>query len=196
MRPVVMFDVDGVLADFVLGFTRLAHELSNGMTPVFSHTDSCQWDFDPAIFSRDLVGAVWTRIRSDSSFWSSLPLLASELDLQRIARLLRDVDGYFVTNRSGVDPRGQTMLWLRYYGIPAPTVLISDRKAEIAAGLRADYSIEDKPGSAVMISYWSPTTKSFLVDRPYNQFDPNVLGSRVTRVPTVAEFLTQVEEAG
>jgi phosphoglycolate phosphatase-like HAD superfamily hydrolase len=181
-RPVVMFDVDGVLADFLHGY-RSVQELL-GRTP----TTEPRWD-------AYLDEQVWKFIKDSSTFWQHLPSLVHRTTALRIDSLHRDADVYFVTNRVGRGPKQQTETWLRHLGIFDPTVILSGRKGEMAAALGADFSIDDKAGNAVFMSYHSPKTKSYLLDAPYNQINHDVIGGTVRRVKSVDEFLNEVTRA-
>lgn len=177
---VVMFDMDGVLVDFLKAY-RLQQRIM-GYEPTM--TDN--WD--------DYEDSrVWAVIRTSDTFWLEAEARVARDAFQRIDRLQRRNDVYFVTSRPGVDVKYQTEQWLKARGISTPTVILSHRKAEIAAGLSADWSIEDKPGNAAMIKYWSPRTKSYLLDAPYNRFPHHVIGRKVVRVDSVEDYLDAVE---
>lgn len=190
----VMFDVDGVLADFVLGFTTLAAELGSNTTP-YSCIEQRRWDFD---LPRGLVCRVWEKIHAaDSLFWETLPALVSGEELERIRKLSVDEHVYFVTARDPGPtkrPKAQTEAWLTRRGITNPAVIVCANKGNFARAVEIDFAIDDKAGNAVYIAYDSPGTRSFLLNRPSNLFDETVLGSRVERVMSVTDFLTAVEE--
>lgn len=111
---------------------------------------------------------------------------------KRINALQLTHDVYFVTARPGLDVKRQTETWLRLQGIEDPTVVISSKKGEMAKAIGADFSIEDKAGNAVYVSYQSPG-KSYLVNRPYNQFSHEMLGSKVIRIKEIEQFLIAIE---
>lgn len=179
-RPVVQFDVDGVLANFDLGYRRVYHELFGVTLP-----PATRWDqsTDPH---------VWAEIKSSPTFWLLLAPLVDVVELQKIADLYFAADVYFVTHRMGVNPKRQTEQWLELYGIPRPTVVVSGAKGEFAKMAGVTHAIDDKFGNAYVISCLSRGTKSFLLDAPYNQADHTVVGGSVTRVQTVAQFLEEI----
>lgn len=181
-RHVVQFDVDGVLADFDLGYRTLHQELFGGdLLP------------RPTRWNQSNDHHVWLEIKGRPYFWSSLAPLATVDELMAIERIKRlSADVYFVTHRMGMDPKGQTEFWLRQYGITNPTVIVSGLKAEIARGLGATHCLEDKFGNAYMVSCHSRETKSYLLDAPYNQVDHEIVGGSVIRVPSVTAFLEEV----
>lgn len=196
MKQHVMFDIDGVLADFIYGWTSLLNACITPH-PVFSQVDRAyqRWDDYRARLTNEQYKAAWGRLRSDPTFWYTLPSLLSPEEVEQLRRIERSHWLYFVTNRSGVDVRQQTLYWLSdRAGIVNPVVLVTADKGEAALALQAHYSIEDKAGNAVYIAYDTKgRTKSYIIDRGYNQFDHGVLGSKVKRVATVGEFLDDVE---
>ena len=55
--------------------------------------------------------------------------------------------------------------------------------------------IDDKAGNAVYAEYHNKDRRdfnSYVLDRPYNQFDAEVIGSRVRRVSTVERYLSDI----
>lgn len=179
---VVQFDIDGVLANFLAGYRQVQTFL--GQAPTRGNRWDDYWDRD-----------VWNVIKQDSFFWESLPEQATRDEFKRIERMQDQHDIYFVTSRPGLYPKRQTEHWLMSQGISRPTVILTSRKGQFAEAVGVTHSIEDKAGNATYVAYQSPKTQSFLLNRPYNQFDQNVLGSKVVRVDSVSEFLDQVEGA-
>ncbi len=181
----VVLDVDGVLADFILGFTTLANRMVG--TPVYTTLEQKAWDLYEGLSDTQCVQALEAAKRSPT-FWQELPPLASPEELARLAAVAPAHEVYFVTNRFGIGAKAQTETWLRRHGLSAPTVIISDAKGEVAKALRADVLLDDKAGNAVFTQYYSRATAVYLIDRPYNRFDPEVLGSKIIRVRTLHEF--------
>ena len=185
----IIFDVDGVLADFLTGFTRLGNALFQ--TPVVTSDEHEQWNVFPGM-TPEMVDRVWKIVKQfEARFWFNLPALPALATFRRIRDLI--VCGhevYIVTSRPGEYAKRQTEQWLESRGIPTPTVIVSSKKGEAAAMLGADYCLEDKAENAWCVVWLSPKTKSFLLNRKSNQYDPNAFGShRVRRVDTVEEFL-------
>lgn len=185
----IIFDVDGVLADFILGFTRLGNSIYG--TPIVATTHHKKWGEFPGL-GPEQEDALWGIVKKfEANFWFSLePLVSSE-----VFRGIQDLrvcgdDVYFVTSRPGEYAKQQTEHWLQLHGISHPTVIISSKKGEAAAMLGADYCLDDKAENAWCVAWLSPRTKSFLLSRKYNQYDPLAFGSsRVQCVDTVDEFL-------
>lgn len=197
-RKVIMFDVDGCLADFVLGFTMLAHDLFG--TAIVGTEDQPSWNFRTwGLLTRDQENETWKLLRGDSTWWARLKPMISDETFRRINLLKQAHEVVFCTNRSSsASPPGwQTALWLEQHGILRPSVIVSNKKGEIARAIGATHALDDKIENAWAI-HWisdSPQTKSFLVDRTYNRIQalPEVGPSGVIRVNTVEEFLDKVE---
>ncbi|HTK95412.1 MAG TPA: hypothetical protein VL382_07210 [Terriglobales bacterium] len=183
-RPIVQFDVDGVLADFAGGYKRLWSKIHNQPFPIHLNKWDDLWD-----------AAVWEEIKTSPSFWVDLDPLVVSATFRHIRDIADTGDVYYVTGRVGRYAKWQTEQWLRMHGVIDPTVIVSHKKGEIAAAISATHAIDDKAGNAVFVAYHSPKTASFVLDAPYNQFDHNVLGSKVARVYGVNEFLDAVEAA-
>lgn len=183
MKRVVQFDMDGVLADFGTGYRRLYRQLTERTLPPTS-----VWD--------DLTDIeTWNAIKASTSFWYSLPALVNDSTLRNIQLLQeRGNEIYFVTHRMGSFVKAQSQDWLSHHGIANPAVIVSGKKAEVARAIGATHAIDDKFGNAYFISCYSPETKSYLLDAPWNQADHSVVGGRVIRIKSVDDFLKEIEE--
>lgn len=192
-RPVVMVDIDGVLADFVLGFTVLLHHRFNA--PIVRTPDQPVWGGFPGVSEVDeRVG--WEHIRASTTFWRTLPRLATHDEALRLRALQYRTTLVFATARTGNAVVAQTQGWLdEQFGIEKATVLVSARKGELAHALHARYVIDDCIGNAVYAANHCKDlgTEVYLLDRLYNQFDHTASGSPVTRIKTLSQFLDVVE---
>ncbi len=187
---VILFDCDGVLCDFILGYTRLGVKMGF-LQRSWSTLSQRTWDM-PEI-PKAQQDAMWEKIKQDPWFWTELTALQDKDVFAEIDDLHINNAVYFVTSRPGINVKNQTELWLAQCGVYQPTVLISSLKGQIASGLKATHMIDDKAGNAVYIAYESPRTQVYLIDRPYNQFDPSVIGRRVMRIPDIRTFLEAVK---
>lgn len=189
----VMFDMDGVLADFIGGFTRRGHEMFG--TPITHTHEQPTWDGFPGV-TREQISAIWNDANGDNYFWSSLESLLTEDEATRLRCLSRHVEMYFCTSRTGMSPKRQTENWLthRLY-LSCPTVVVTSKKGDFANIIGADFSIDDKAGNAVCVAYLSPYTQSYVLDRQYNRFDHTMIGSKVQRVYRVKRYLDAIESA-
>lgn len=188
-REAVIFDIDGVLADFLTGFTSLANEMFG--CPVTSTHEQPSWNGFPGI-TKEQSSAVWARIIHDSGFWYQLEPLVGEVTFKAIDCLRRPV--YFVTARDGTNAKIQTEDWLEDMGIWKPTVIISKYKGEVAKAVRAKACIDDKAANASCVAWITEDqTQSYLIDRKYNQCPDGFLASSVKRVASVEDYLREVQ---
>ncbi len=188
---IILFDIDGVLADFILGYTKLGMKMGF-LNHAWSTLSQREWDM-PEI-PKMQQSAIWEKIKQDSWFWTELEPLQDKNTFEEINDLeCLGSAVYFVTSRPGVNVKNQTELWLKERGILRPTVLISSLKGQIASGLKATHLIDDKAGNCVYVAYESPRTQVYLLDREYNRFDPSVIGRKVMRIPDIKTFLEAVK---
>lgn len=185
----ILFDVDGVLADFVYAFTREC-----GIEP-YSTPLLQVWDFGDTI-SKSVQSKAWEKIIKTPMWWADyVPTLASLQEFGRIDDLTLDNQVVFCTNRTGTpSPQRQTEAWLIMQGnILNPHVIVSKRKGDVAKAIDADYAIDDTAENAACV-HWiadSKPCKSYILDRPYNR--TKFLPTKVRRVFSVAEFLEDVK---
>lgn len=188
----IILDIDGCLADFILGFTTLANKMFN--TPIIPTREHKAWGSFPGL-TQEMESTVWEEIKSSNRFWYNLTPLVSPRVFSWIDSFSqRGHDVYFVTSRLGAYAKQQTEDWLMSQGVLDPTVIVSSKKGEIASAVGADYCLDDKAENAWCVAWMAPKTQACLLDRIYNHYDPNAFGShRVKRVQTVEEFLDIVE---
>ena len=172
-KKIVVFDVDGVLANFEYGYNAMLSRL--GRPGIFA----TQWSDlgDPN---------VWSAIENDPFFWLRLPSLVGADTWTRIACLCADEDVYFATARHVCDPKHSTEQWLRRYLGHKGTVVITQQKARFVKAVRATHIIDDK-----YENIWQARQHcqgAVLLSRPYNEF-----GTGVQRVITVEQFLDAIE---
>lgn len=194
-----IFDMDGVVVDFALGFTMLGRqEFGNHVPIVRAHDYSC-WGFGDYL-TKEEQSTLWQIVIASDDFWLNLTPLVSYEVFKRINDLTwRGDHVYFVTSRPGkasMSAQRQTYLWLKDQGIIAPNVVVTGKKGEFAKMIGAHYSIEDKIENAWVIHWLSNKTKSYLIDRPYNRIpeEPKIGSSHIIRVPDIETFLDEVEK--
>lgn len=183
MKSPVVFDIDGVLADFRGGYNRIARFLGKPEVG-----EQCRWD---DFYDR----GVWLVIRT-TNFWMELSPLVGRDTLKRIKLLRDERDVYFATSRPGEHTLWQSVEWLTSQMIPNPSVVVTSKKGEFCRSVDAGYFLDDKAGNVVYTAYESPKTTACLLDACYNQFDHGVLGNKVHRVESVSEFLDMVQAEG
>ena len=191
----IMIDMDGCLADFICGFTTLAAQIYG--TPITETSEQPRWDGFVGL-SPLQIHVTWQRVFESEDFWEQLGTLVGTRTLERIDDMQDHHRIHFVTSRQGIHTHDQTVSWLESRGILSPEVIIvpsAATKGHIAVGLGIDYCIDDKAGNAVYVQYHVPGIKSYILDRRYNQFDAEVIGSKVKRVSTVENYLDDIERA-
>lgn len=117
---------------------------------------------------------VWKTVGLSSDWWFNLPALPETAQLKdALHSVLDDHECYFITARSGIRVKEQTEDWLRYHlNIDHfPTVLIvgHGQKGNVAQALNLHTYIEDNADNALDVVRKSPETKTYLVNRNYNQ---------------------------
>ena len=192
-KRVVMCDIDGVLADFILGFTSEAAILYG--TPFTNTREQESWNTFKGL-SPEQVAQVWAIITHSTHFWSDLYPLLSYAERCALKRLMIDHTVYFVTNRPGTNVVRQTRRWLDHcLGVENPNIIVSKRKGEVASAIDANYCLDDKAANASCVDWLTDgRCQSFLLNRPYNQCPSDFLASGVKRVSTVLEFIQHIEK--
>ncbi len=197
----ILFDVDGVFADFTGAFTELCSP-GEGYSCTDDESAHVLWNFTNR-FPASAVSAAWQVANHRWQWWQTLNSLEPASTYIRIARMTHSYQIVFCTNRVGTpNAQVQTQRWLaerlgpeylvNYVGW---NVILSKYKGETAKVLQADYAIDDKPENVQLLKWMTDDTKTptkvYIMDRPYNRV---TLPRSVRRVSTVAEFLDDVEE--
>lgn len=154
----VAFDLDGVLADFLGAYERIADELFVGWRNRTDTQSESVMSEDPAPgdiggeparrLSTRRQAAVWKRIRSTDDFWLTLdpidPKAVSEIQ-ERAASMGWDV--FFVTQRpatAGRTVQVQTQRWLMEQGFALPSVIVhTGARGRLASALELDFLVDD-----------------------------------------------------
>jgi len=187
MFKTIQIDIDGVLADFVYGFTKIANKFFG--SPVKKYNEMKFYnDFN---LTENQIKTVWEEINLMDDFWEKLPYIISRSTFLEINSLRFKYNVLFVTNRTvgKISPQHQTTNWLKDRGICSPNVIISTDKTKIIKAVGVNYSIEDMPENANHIAEVEGCL-SFLLNAPYN-IDIKT-DSKVIRVNNVDEFLENI----
>jgi len=191
MRPIVSFDLDGTIVDFIHGFTTLANQHYG--IPILSGSQQSDWNLDVAFgLSENQSSHIWGNIIEDRRFWAELPLMVTQVEMDRIVRMSEEFDTYFVTMRTGLAVKDQSEEWLRSCGIKNPSVIVSRGgrvKGLISKAIGATHFLEDNVEVVQAILEQSPGTDAALIERPYNRYGRD-FGLRF--VKTVDSFLDDV----
>lgn len=173
----VVFDVDGVLADFALHFTRLAHKHFPHVA-VGSAGAQNTW-----LFAHDETfnDQLWDFIKTATGWWETCPLLATPGDIEAMHDI-KNRDIVYLTSRVGRHPRQATMNWLADHDFPVGKVIVSHDKVDEVKKLGGAWGIlEDCPDN--MNELMAAGIWTVARDWPYNR---HVKVS--DRVSSVAEF--------
>jgi uncharacterized HAD superfamily protein len=168
LRKTIFFDVDGVLADFVTGFTSLANQLFG--TPIIGVYEMPHFDYWNEFLDEKQRSVVWEKIFNSYDFWGSLNHLLSSKEVEAMSHFAHDNNIYFVTDRRSdvMNPAVATAYWLQSkFKIQHAQVIATKNKAFIAKAIQPDFAIDDKVEHA--IGYVKQGVRSFLFQRPYNK---------------------------
>lgn len=152
---VLAIDVDGVLADFTLGFRRLLAQWH----PEYSiHATAEQQTWDYIDITKEHEDETWTRLKQHVTFWRDLKSRLTPEEQFKLIVLCGEHRVYFVTNRTGVSPEEQTATWLRARGVYSPHVIVTADKALAVRTVGARFAIDDKPGNILAMHPFTHTT--------------------------------------
>jgi hypothetical protein len=180
----VMFDIDGCLANFAQAYETLVVEKAGGENLFPPNTLPPVWDWPQHYgYSDEVVAEAWKEIKLSQTFWRYLQPLEGMGHARCVNPFIHDV--YYITDRTGKYAKQQTEDWLAIQGARRPTVLIAADKAPIVQALKLDCVIDDKLEHAVAVNLNCPTTRVYLLDRPYNQGE--CYGAK--RIGSVREFI-------
>lgn len=167
----IIFDVDGCLADYTLGFTTLLNTLDS--SPITKTIDQPTWHIggnNPDVYNKAC------RIVSESNdFWYNLESLVDQRIFDTIQGLTLNNDIYFVTARYGRSAQHQTAMWLHDHGILNPSVIVTPYKGNVALAVDATHMIDDRWINVCNTETKNPLTRAFLLKRKYNLDDANTL---------------------
>lgn len=197
MSKIVACDVDGILADFNVGFKNLIVESSgrdlfgDGWTP----RDITTWNYakDQYGYTREEDKEAWSLVKASPTFWFDLPPLeGAEKFLTDLLDLPHDV--YFITNRMGTHVKIQTEEWLYAHGFrDVPTVLISADKDLICEGLGITHYIDDKQENCVDVS-GVPNVSTYMLAQSWNRQVNVFTNQPIPRINTLQEFMDVIKE--
>jgi uncharacterized HAD superfamily protein len=183
----VGFDIDGVLADFVGGFTSLLHERRPDLSGLpYGTQEQREWEFRESglgITEEDVAWG-WEQVTQRSRWWEGLSSLMSWGERVRLAELCTQAEVFFITARyAGCEPvLYQTSQWLENQGLSHGGLVLAANKRKAADLLKLDYYIDDHRRNAEEV-HTKAKCEAYLLARLYNA------GANVPRLETLGEFL-------
>lgn len=185
--PVVGCDLDDVLADFMTKFIDMASERFG--IPANKILRPIDWAWSNMGWSKEQESALWQQLHDTPDFWTLLDVMPG-VDPELVRRLSENTTLYFPTARAQaigtLSTRDQCARWLlNKFGIPFPTVIVSTEKGPLAAALKYDYFIDDRPKNCVEVKAARPQCKVFMSDASHNQ---DVTLEGIPRVSGFNEF--------
>ena len=160
-------DLDDVLCDFISTYTQFADEMfgvPKGIIPV-------DWDWSNYGLTKGQHRAIWDKIKNTRNFWMSLNR-AKGVTSQNLRSLAKLHDLVFITARvatKGWSVQQQSAAWLSLeLGLKYPTVIEESNKGPLAAALRLDYFIDDRPKNCLEILEAVPTCLVYLKESSHN----------------------------
>lgn len=192
-NPIVLVDVDGVLAQFNERFLSLLNTVNGGTNLGFPDGlhEPNQWSwFEAAGFPKKVVNAAWDFAQHHPEFWASLgvypttrPFLAALLEARNEGR----ITPYFCTSRTCPGVQDETHAWLRFYGFGRPNVVVvkTHTKHLVAQAVGATAVLDDYDGN---FSEMPESIQCYLLDRLWNKDSEN----HDVRVNSPLQFLEQV----
>lgn len=167
----IAFDMDGVLVNFMKGFSELGKRM-NPELPIVNDEDTKAWNLESWYGNKEIVSDIWNYMRKeDIFFWTKLEPLVSKEEITRIKYNGHEI--YVITSRNNVgyiSAQKQTVAWVKeiFDCAHPPQVIICTNKAKICELLNIDYYIDDKPDNLVDF-YREPfvPTQAYLLYKPY-----------------------------
>ena len=170
MKQHISFDLDGVLANFTRGFTRIAHRLFG--TPVGDGQSQESWYFEdyPQLgLTKEHCdfknGPIWNEVRTSPRFWANLDPLNPSV-MMRIHSIKNKI---FITNRLGVDPIRQSIDFLWRCGVDDPIVLLAEKKGPVVVEYNVVAHVDDYYPNCTDIKAAAPDCYVAMHYAPYNK---------------------------
>lgn len=186
-------DVDGCFADFNESYIKLVVETSGRDLFPPRPFEIPIWQYPTHYgYTKAEETAVWQVIEASNHFWFDLvglPGASNALNFFDARRRAGD-SIYFITSRPGRTAKEQTEDWLRYFGFPNATVLISSEKGLCARALKLDVYLDDRDVNVANVMTQSPATRTFLLDQPWNRTE--IVPPEATRVTSLRAFIAAI----
>jgi hypothetical protein len=189
--PVVLIDVDGVLAEFNGAMLALLNSIQGtalGFPQDLPEPNTWDW-FEPAGFTAATKREAWDFVTEHPLWWYRLaayPETRAFLVALYSLYASEQVNPYFVTSRPSANVAPWTRFWLENHGFAAPNVIVvkTGTKHLVAKAVGAVAVLDDHgPNFRGM----DTTVECYLVDRLWNRDD-----DCDHRITSLHEFLAAV----
>ena len=190
-------DVDGVLSDFGGAFRVVANQIYPNRLP--EGYQPSNWDYIDK-FTKEEFKIVWDAVHEIPDFYFYQKPIQANIDALRDFVSKNRCEVYFITSRrqtAGDSILRQTEMWLDNQGllvrrggasvVPVPN---TGAKKDILSALKIPYMIDDYDATVRNLQTLE-TTKTFLLDAPWNQH-----ATDLPRLYSVAEYLTELSKSG
>ena len=200
------FDLDGVLANFHYGFSKIANELfGSPIVKDVNEVKAYRWEDWGYPLDKKQHNKVWREIDSNTNdFWLDLQPLVENTIFERMKKMEKEnCNFFFITSRkntAGKSALSQTKDWIESCtALKNFSVIPSHRKGGILDRAEIDYFIDDLPENVIEAAIEAPKCKSFLLVRPYNSYALEFIKKshkfkNIGIVYSVGEFLDIVEQ--
>lgn len=189
---VVGCDLDDVLANFMSAFIDMAYARYG--IPQNKSIRPVDWAWSNMGWTKDQESSLWQQLHDTPFFWEGLKVQPG-VDPGLVQELAERTKMYFPTARAqsiGADVSIQSARWLQAkFGIPYPTVVVSNEKGPLAAALKYDYFIDDRDKNCLEVKMARPECQVFVSTSCHNlQFDNEAAG--IGRVSGFNEFALKI----
>jgi hypothetical protein len=169
MAGLIAFDIDGVLADFLRGFTRIGHRRFG--TPI---CDTHEWmfkdDFPEVGLDTAACEEIWQEVKNSQDFWATL----DPRNVSVMHRINHIQNKIFITNRPGCNTAQQTVHFLETWGVENPKVILASEKGPVAKQENVVAVVDDLHKNCIDIKRAVPGCFTALLyceyNKPYQQF--------------------------
>lgn len=186
-RKMVAFDLDDVLADFINPFMMICARLHN--RPDLVGLRPSDWEWTNSNLTPEQISSAWDIVNSTDGFWENLPA-EDGVDKALVKEVAIRTNTVFPTARAyapGASVAFQSAMFLRRnFGIMFPTVVVGNSKGPLAAALKYDYFIDDRPKNCIEVKEARPECQVYLRDTSHNQSFGTLVG--IPRIPSANEF--------
>lgn len=189
-KLVIGLDIDGVLSQFNQAFKVIQIKTSKRDLFPSDWKDEqivCwNWPTDQYGYTKEEYKAAWTEVWESPNFWMQLAPYPDAIQFLKKMRCLSN-NIYYITQRAGLNVKGQTENWLRRFGGgDNPTVLISDDKAGCCEALEITHYLDDKNENCVSVLQ-NPNTLVWMQARGWNHEICGV--PRITKLDQFVEVI-------